>query len=224
MREFVLVVDDDPLIAKLVAKHLTLEVKSLHSGRRLETWESNTAPQAILLDVVFQNEEKEGIDYIPIIRRKWPYTALIVITGSPYPEIIANAFAAGADDFIKKPVRKNELLSRLQARILYKKREAEKDVLHFEDFQINRSGRFIERNSNRQYLSAIEIDVLSIFAQAGGTVITRDVLRGHCWAGVKVSDNAIDRRLHSIRRALKNLSSQVGIQSIYGHGFVMRLR
>ena len=49
-------------------------------------------------------------------------------------------------------------------------------------------------------------------------------MKRKCWGQIYVSDNALNRKLHEVRRALKEISQIVTIRTIYGTGFVLEVK
>jgi DNA-binding winged helix-turn-helix (wHTH) protein len=49
-------------------------------------------------------------------------------------------------------------------------------------------------------------------------------MKRKCWGQIYVSDNALNRKLHEVRRALKEISNVVSIRTLYGTGFVLEVK
>ncbi len=116
----VLLIDDDPHIHDLVAFHLEDQVGSIvsahdaSSGLSLAIQES---PALILLDIRMPDE-----DGVSLCRRlqNIPETRdipVVFLTGCEEQDQLAQAFDAGAVDYIKKPICRTELLARVTARL-----------------------------------------------------------------------------------------------------------
>jgi DNA-binding winged helix-turn-helix (wHTH) protein len=71
-------------------------------------------------------------------------------------------------------------------------------------------------------LSVREIALLGELIRANGVVVPKPVLKRELWKGLAVSDNALDRKIFEVRKALKEVGSKVEIHSIYGVGMVLR--
>ncbi|MEO2121856.1 MAG: diguanylate cyclase [bacterium] len=116
----VLLIDDDPHIHDLVVFHLEDQVGSIvsahdaSSGLSLAIQES---PALILLDIRMPDE-----DGVSLCRRlqNIPETRdipVVFLTGCEEQDQLAQAFDAGAVDYIKKPICRTELLARVTARL-----------------------------------------------------------------------------------------------------------
>jgi diguanylate cyclase (GGDEF)-like protein len=131
----VLVVDDEPVVLEAMRALLSghdLEVSTLADPFRF--WEvlQEVAPELLILDVDMPGVN--GIELCRIVRNdpRWNRLAVIFVTGHVDAESIARVFAAGADDYVPKPVVGPELVSRVANRLerirLYRA-QAETDYL-----------------------------------------------------------------------------------------------
>ena len=116
----VLLIDDDPHIHDLVAFHLEDRVGTVvsaydaRSGRSLAIQEQ---PALILLDIRMPDEDGvslcRSLQTLPETRD----IPVVFLTGCEEQDQLAEAFDAGAVDYIKKPICRTELLARVAARL-----------------------------------------------------------------------------------------------------------
>ena len=114
------IVDDDTSIRELLKTFLEREdyrVVTASSYEEALVLASETPLDAFLMDIEIGNHS--GIDLCRSIRSIEAHyrTPIICITGQDYPEILLNAFNAGADDFIGKPINLVSLLARLKLQL-----------------------------------------------------------------------------------------------------------
>jgi diguanylate cyclase (GGDEF)-like protein len=116
----ILVVDDDTILLEALTSILEpwgLKVFTLSDPDYfLETLEA-TAPDLLLLDVEFP--AFSGIELCQVVRsdRRWSHLPIIVLTAHSESEIVSQAFAVGADDFLSKPIVESELIARMLNRL-----------------------------------------------------------------------------------------------------------
>ena len=117
-RKRVLVVEDDPTIARLLRHWLTqrgYEVEILPNGRiaidRLSADED--MPQMVFLDIMMPFAD--GFEVLTNIRSRntWQKVPVIMVTSKSSEATIVKAFEAGANDYVTKPFRPNELMIRM---------------------------------------------------------------------------------------------------------------
>ncbi|BAT53446.1 Multi-component Transcriptional regulator, Winged helix family [Nostoc sp. NIES-3756] len=116
----VLIVDDDPVMLAGLSQLLTpwgLEVITLSQPQQF--WEIlvNTSPNLVLLDL--EMPVVNGLELCQVVRQDahWGDLPILVVTAHTDAQSLQQAFAAGADDFINKPVLGPELVTRVLSRI-----------------------------------------------------------------------------------------------------------
>lgn len=124
----IFVVDDNPVVLKLIASILEREgftVRTTTSGLELLTLLESIQPDLILLDI-----DMPGISGIETCRRikSDPRTTeipILIVTASNDKEHVIAGFEAGAQDYIIKPSTKEELLARVRTHLaLHKAQQA----------------------------------------------------------------------------------------------------
>ncbi len=107
----ILILDDEPIVAKRLKP--ALEKK----GYQVESFtESSKALERIKkekFDIVITDLKMEGIsgmEFLEEVRRLWPDTAVIVITGFATMETAKESFKKGVFDFLAKPFKLGEII------------------------------------------------------------------------------------------------------------------
>jgi len=114
----VLVVDDDPHVQSLLTEHLAQAGYRPHGVASLGEARRATAERrfsAVLLDL--QLPDGNGLDWIPELREEFPDVAVIVVTGHGDIPQAVEAMRRGADHFLTKPVRLQDLETLLRKSI-----------------------------------------------------------------------------------------------------------
>ncbi len=114
----ILVVDDDPSTRHLISRHLTTAgyaVLTASDGREALRLIHSEGIRLVIMD--WMMPEMDGLQLCRAVRESEAtgFVYLIVLTGQTHEDRLAEAFEAGADDFLTKPCKKQELLSRLKA-------------------------------------------------------------------------------------------------------------
>ncbi|HEY9739196.1 MAG TPA: response regulator [Coleofasciculaceae cyanobacterium] len=116
----ILAVDDDPIILATLCrllKPLGLDVTTLENPQRF--WEvlSVEAPDLLILD--WEMPIFSGLDLCQVVRNdpQWSNLPILFLTGHTETDTINRAFAAGADDYISKPIVEQELVIRILNRL-----------------------------------------------------------------------------------------------------------
>jgi len=134
-----LLVDDDPQLLHLLEtllKPCGYEVKLLDNPQQFWQTLEEVIPDLLILDLEFPGislleDTKEitmtsllsGVDLCQVIRAdyRWNRLPVLILSAHTDQETIQGAFAAGADDFLSKPIIATELITRVQLRLQQRK-------------------------------------------------------------------------------------------------------
>ena len=124
-----MVVDDAADIRDLLATVLkdTYEVSEAKSGADLKQSFSQEQPDVVLLDLKLP--DADGIDLLPQIKKQWPDTEVIVLTGNATFEAAVEATKRGAYHFINKPFDPQGLLVTVERALEHKAQNEENSTL-----------------------------------------------------------------------------------------------
>jgi len=120
----ILIVDDDPVILRVLEGYLSHQQYSvsvsLSGTEALELIETNPDIQMLLLDVMMP--EMNGYEVCERLRSCYSQSDLpiILLTARSQPEDIVTGLKAGANDYLTKPVNREELLARIQTQLKLK--------------------------------------------------------------------------------------------------------
>jgi len=110
MKAKVLIVDDEQAIRELVAVSLQndYEVTEAASGAALRKSFTGQQPDVIILDVNLKEKDVDGFKLLPEIKRHWPETQVIILTGEVTDDEVGSwavkATKLGAFNFLRKPI------------------------------------------------------------------------------------------------------------------------
>ncbi len=129
----------------------------------------------------------------------------------------------GADDYITKPFRVRELLSRIRTVLRrYKKQPQPKTTIDIEQIQINTLEGKVYKHGKEVLVTALEYRLLLIFAAHIGQVLTRTQLLERIWdvAGDFVNDNTLTVYIKRLREKLEdNPQKPTIIKTVRGLGY-----
>jgi len=216
---YTLTIDDDPIVPKLIEGALGTRSVAFSTTKDLLTQAADLEPVAIFVDIHLNDEN--GLAALPAIRNRWRYCPVIVITGDTDDKAIAEALTLGADDFIMKPLRPREIVARLQARLADQALKQGRQSLKYGDLQLDQGHRVLRGPKGERFLSPTEINLLVALVRGAGTTLERAMLKNLCWDHIAVSDNALDRKVFEVRRALMDVGSQCSVGTAYGVGFYL---
>jgi len=220
---YVVTVDDDPIVGKLIEKVTKMKSINYTSVKDLVKNVDQHSPVAAFIDVHL-GEAESGIQLVPFLREKWPFCPIIVVTGDAKEAVLSHALSSGADDFITKPIRPAELVARLQLRLADQAQKASINAMPVGNLTFYLQYRMLSGDRGQRFLSTTESNLLTTLVQAKGMIVPRDTLKLKCWGPIRVSDGALDRKIYEVRRALEELGGNTTIRTAYGVGFGMEYK
>ena len=122
----ILVIDDDESVRVTLASMLKEQgyvVDTAETGREAVEKSESTYYNAALIDV--RLPDMEGTKLLNMLKKSTPKLIMIIVTGYPSLENAAIAVNDGADGYLIKPIKPDELLSKLSALIKKQREDAE---------------------------------------------------------------------------------------------------
>ena len=227
------ILDDEPDITALLATYLGshgYRVTELHCGAALIDLLQRDPPALVLLDLGLPGE-----DGLAIARqvRELGNIGLVIVSGRGDAVDKVVGLEIGADDYITKPFDLRELLARVKA-VLRRTAAAEgaataspgaaSDLRPFAGFTLDLAARrLLDAAGNEIALTTGEFDLLSVFVQHPGRVLSRDFLlentRGREAAPF---DRAVDVLVGRLRKKLgEDLVQPQLLKSVRGAGYML---
>jgi two-component system response regulator RegX3 len=127
----------------------------------------------------------------------------------------------GAADYVTKPYRLRELSSRMRAILRRTGQLVPDDTIVFGEMQLDLRRRTLSRNKEEIPLSRKEFDLLALFANRLGSVVTREECIDALWWGLELSDTrSLDTHVKRLRQKIERVPDQpVHLLTIRGVGF-----
>ncbi|MGA3163134.1 MAG: sigma-54 dependent transcriptional regulator [Verrucomicrobiota bacterium] len=130
----ILVVDDEQIFRELLVELLQsdYEVAEADSGAALNKSFSGPQPDLVLLDVKLgkvNGREVNGLDLLPEIKKHWPETEVIVLTGHGTISMAVESGRRGAYNFLSKPFENEKLLADVKCAVERKQQNEETSAL-----------------------------------------------------------------------------------------------
>ena len=126
----------------------------------------------------------------------------------------------GADDYIGKPFRPRELVSRIKSVLRRSGRIS--NVIELADIKIDTTGGKVIKSGEEIFLSALEYRLLLIFAANKGVVLSRNKLLEEIWdaSGEFVNDNTLTVYIKRLREKIENDAQKPEIiKTVRGMGY-----
>lgn len=197
-----LLVEDDPTLIRMLTSFLSSEgfsVRSVTGQSAAVNAMEETAPELALVDISLA----EGNGFAVCARAKELGVPVIFLTASADEYSVVTGLDMGADDYIAKPFRPRELVSRIRS--VLRRADKRQSVTVLGELTVDTDKGSVTRNGQELYLSALEYKLLLVFLQSRGQVLTRDVLLDEIWdsAGEFVNDNTLTVYIKRLREKIE---------------------
>lgn len=217
-QSLILIVEDEPRLAALLADYLKAAGYAVHvigEGPPVAGWVREHAPALVLLDLMLPG--KDGLSVCREIRAS--SSVPIIMTTARVEEIDRLlGLELGADDYVCKPYSPREVVARVKA-VLRRAAPAAEPAAGLLDLdegslRVRAAGREVE-------LTAVEFALLATLHAAPGRIYPRDRLMERIYRDHRiVSDRTIDSHVKKLRRRLAELvPGRELVHSVYGVGY-----
>ena len=220
----VLIVDDDKNFAEGLSNFLEKFNISTIIENRITSAEKKlrrSTFDVVLLDVMMP--EGSGFDFLPKIRRICDIP-IIMLTALDEEDELVNGLNLGADDYITKPFKANELVARIKAanrRYYFYKTEA---VSCHDDLELFKDQLIVHVGNTKVKLTEVETRIMDVFLNNTDKYLTRDYLYNNILNREMVSeDRSLDVHISNLRRKLGPHPTKGNrIRSVRGIGYALK--
>ncbi|AHD01162.1 response regulator transcription factor [Leisingera methylohalidivorans] len=219
----ILLAEDDAATAETVTRFLTrenLNVSSTSFGEDAISLARHFDFDLILLDL--RLPDRHGHDVIRDLRAAAIDTPVLVISGSDDLNSRVNSLKYGADDFMVKPVKYDELLARIFAIIRRSKGFSDSDI-RAGDITLKLGKKFIEAKGRRIDLTNTEYNILELLLLQKGRVVLKNTILENLYTGPDYpGDKILDAYIYRLRKKIREATNcNDYIVTIRGEGFMI---
>ena len=228
----VFLVEDDPAVRDVVEHALVregMQTEVIGDGEAaLEHLRSAEPYDLVILDVMLPG--MDGVSLCRELRGGQAGPALVdvpilMLTARDDETSVVVGLEVGADDYITKPFRPRELVSRVRAHLRRQRRNAragaEHSKLEFPGLEVDPLKRLVLSGGDPVELTAKEFDVLALLASHPGRVYTREQIMRHLWDGDFYGEpRAADVHVQHIRKKIEpDPNKPRYVQTVRGTGY-----
>jgi two-component system, OmpR family, alkaline phosphatase synthesis response regulator PhoP len=205
MNENILLVDDEQALRS------TLGVRLRSEGYVIDTAEDATEGfekatslpfDLIILDIMLPG--RSGLDLCRDIRQAGLATPILVLSARHQTADKVVALKLGADDYVTKPFKSNELIARIEALLRRLSVRAGRGVHQFGSIRVDISRAEVTRDGKPVYLSAREFQLLCYLIERAGSSIPRAELLHSVWGyDTSALTRTVDVHVASLRSKLE---------------------
>lgn len=199
----ILIVEDDISIIRTLEAYLSsegFETFSVSGEREALSVIENEIIDLLLLDISLA----EGNGFAVCEAAKGHGLPVIFLTASGDENSVVRGLDMGADDYIAKPFRPRELVSRIRS--VLRKSGKTKRVVMLGSVSVDAEKGIVSKNGTEINLSALEFRLLMAFVNHRGKLLTRNALLEEIWdaGGDFVNDNTLTVYIKRLREKIED--------------------
>ena len=178
----VLVIDDEPPIRKLLRMGLATQGYQVidAANAKIALEQMAEKPDFVILDLGLP--DMQGLDLLRALRQQNEAVPIVVLSSRADESAKVQALDFGADDYVTKPFGINELLARIRAAVRHQlQSHGERPIFRVGELSVDLVRRIVKVGEQDVKLSPKEYDLLRLFVQHAGKVLTHNFLLRELW-------------------------------------------
>lgn len=212
----VLLVEDDPVVGQLLNDLLTQEGYAVSWAERVsEAQPFIDSPDFHLVILDVNLPDGDGFDLCRKLRSEGNNTPVLMLTSRADEDSLVKGLALGANDYLRKPFGKRELLARLKLQL-----RGKKGLLTLGALSIDLDQKTVEVSGTPLKLTPTELSILAILARHSGDAVSRSTLLSEIDPDVQLEERTLDSHVSHLRKKLqKHGQGKITLLSAYGVGY-----
>jgi two-component system response regulator MtrA len=190
MGQRILVIEDDQSIAEIVGILLRaegFEVSYCADGNQALNAFQVVNPDLVLLDLMLPG--RDGIEICRAIR-EFSGIPIVMLTARSDTSDVVTGLEAGADDYVVKPIKNEELIARIRARLRNIEAPSVNEI-SVGDLVIDVAGHGVKRGDRNISLTVLEFKLLVTLAKRPWQVFSREALLEEVWEYQHAADTRL---------------------------------
>jgi two-component system, OmpR family, response regulator MprA len=216
-----LVVDDEPSIVDFIKLGLGYEgfdVRTARDGPNGLALAREFNPDVIVLDVMLPG--MNGMDVCQRVRAQSD-AGIVMLTARDELQDRIQGLDKGADDYVVKPFRFEELMARIRA-VLRRRGTTRQQVMAVADLSLDQDTREVHRGERLIELTPREYDLLKLFMFNNRQVLSKDTILERVWGYDFEGDaNIVEVYVRYLREKLEDIPPKL-IQTVRGVGYILK--
>ena len=212
------VIEDDLPIGNLLQEVLEKQgyaVRRAYSGTEALYLLEREKPDLALLDLMLPG--LSGEEVLPHLAG----VPVIVLTAKAGVEDKVRLLLGGAADYLTKPFQIPELLARIQVR-LRERETARSPVLHWENLELDETGRQVTVEGVPVHLTRTEYALLKLLLEHQGRAVAKSVILDSISRDTPdCTESSLKQHVSNLRKKLRDAGAGDCIQSVWGIGFLL---
>ncbi|HEV7231251.1 MAG TPA: response regulator transcription factor [Bacteroidia bacterium] len=220
----ILIVEDEPKLAQFIEKGLkeqNYQVDVAFDGETGKKLALHRNYDCIILDLILP--QIGGLEVCKGIREENSAVPIIMLTALGSTEDKVTGLDSGADDYLTKPFKLNELLARIRALARRKNKPVDEVRLALSNLTLDSSTKSAQRDGKSIVLTSREYFLLEFLLKNQGRVVTRAEIAQNVWdISFDSGTNVVDVYVNYLRNKVDKGFSPKLIHTVFGMGYIMK--
>lgn len=216
----ILLIEDNARLAELTQKNLKnaglvcdIAPTISDAEHEIKTYKYDAA----VLDINLP--DGSGIDFLKKIRGEKNKLPVLILTANLDFDIKIEGLNLGADDFLTKPFKHEELIARLRA-ILRRPQDLKDQTIEIKNISFDTSNFELKVSGKQVAINKKESQLLEILLKKYDHVVNKSELEDKLYEIDRdIQSNSLEVALHRLRKVLENAKSELVIQNVRGVGY-----
>jgi two-component system OmpR family response regulator len=219
----VLVVDDEPAIADLLAMALRYEGCVVHTaadGTSAVREAAQLRPDAVVLDLMLP--DRDGFSVLRELREEDPEVPVLFLTAKDAVEDRVAGLTVGGDDYVTKPFSLEEVIARVRA-LVRRAMPADRDaLLSVGDLTLDEDSHEVRRAGEQVQLTATEYELLRYLMRNPRRVLSKAQILDRVWRyDFGGQANVVELYISYLRKKI-DAGREAMIHTVRGAGYVLK--
>lgn len=223
----ILLADDDPIMLDTLQACVATEgfevVIASDGEEAFDQWNRHR-PDLLCLDIMMPR--LDGYEVCRRVRAIDPQVPILFLSAKSEEIDVVVGFQLGADDFVRKPFGKNELMARIRA-VMRRANSAPGKSQSFamHDLTVWPAELRAERAGVSIDLTPRETGILALLHERAGQVVDRDTILNKCWGlDYFPESRTLDQHIAKLRKRIETDPDRPLIETVRGVGYRFRLK
>ena len=214
--------NEGPLyVVNLIMRRAGFQVLEARSGLEALRVAEEHGPDLIVLDI--RLPDIDGLEVCRRLRAIGNHVPVLMLTARDEVENRVAGLDAGADDYVTKPFALEELLARLRALLRRSGWADQREVLRFDDLELDPHAHEVRRGGRLAELTRTEYLLLELFMHHPRQVLTRSQIFDNVWGyDFGPASNSLEVYVGYLRRKTEAAGEPRLLHTVRGVGYVLR--
>jgi DNA-binding response OmpR family regulator len=221
----ILLIEDTPDLVSVILRGLSgeeVEVSVAADGMTGLEMAFKYDFDLIVLDIMLP--VMNGIQVCKEVRKRNTEIAILMLTALGSTENIVTGLESGADDYLVKPFKLEELVARMRTLIRRSRKQiAVTDRISIADLEINTASKMITKANQPVNLTATEYRLLEYLLKNQNKVLSRIQILENVWdIDFNMGTNVVDVYINYLRKKIDNDKGPKLIHTVFGMGYILK--